>query len=113
MPITVKVDVYSYGIMLLELVCCRKNFEQEIEDERKKILSDWAYDCCNEGTLDLLLAEDDEEMADDMRRFEKLVKIAMWCIQEDPELRPQMKRVVHMLEGSAQVPPPPNPVSVI
>ncbi|XP_047961569.1 G-type lectin S-receptor-like serine/threonine-protein kinase LECRK3 [Salvia hispanica] len=107
MPITVKVDVYSYGVLLLELLCCRKNFDPDIEGERR-ILSDWAYDCCCDGTVEEMVVED-EEMRDDMMRFEKMVKIAMWCIQEDPELRPQMKRVVHMLEGSAQVPPPPDP----
>ncbi|KAL1550354.1 G-type lectin S-receptor-like serine/threonine-protein kinase LECRK3 [Salvia divinorum] len=111
MPITVKVDVYSYGVLLLELLCCRKNFEPDVEDERR-ILSDWAYDCCCDGTVAEMVVElEDEEMRDDIMRFERMVKIGMWCIQEDPELRPQMKRVVHMLEGSAQVPPPPDPSS--
>jgi len=27
LPVTTKVDTYSFGILLLELVCCRKNFE--------------------------------------------------------------------------------------
>ncbi|XP_057776756.1 G-type lectin S-receptor-like serine/threonine-protein kinase LECRK1 [Salvia miltiorrhiza] len=112
MPITVKVDVYSYGIMLLELVCCRKNFDPDVEDQRRQILSDWAYDCCCDGAVEEMLVE--EEMRDDdIKRFEKMVRIAMWCVQEDPELRPQMKRVVHMLEGSAEVPPPPDPASFV
>ncbi|KAL1550353.1 G-type lectin S-receptor-like serine/threonine-protein kinase LECRK3 [Salvia divinorum] len=101
----------SYGVLLLELLCCRKNFEPDVEDERR-ILSDWAYDCCCDGTVAEMVVElEDEEMRDDIMRFERMVKIGMWCIQEDPELRPQMKRVVHMLEGSAQVPPPPDPSS--
>ncbi|XP_057774895.1 G-type lectin S-receptor-like serine/threonine-protein kinase LECRK1 [Salvia miltiorrhiza] len=111
-PITVKVDVYSYGIMLLELVCCRKNFDPDVEDQRRQILSDWAYDCCCDGAVEEMLVE--EEMRDDdIKRFEKMVRIAMWCVQEDPELRPQMKRVVHMLEGSAEVPSPPDPASFV
>ncbi|GAB4856087.1 G-type lectin S-receptor-like serine/threonine-protein kinase LRK4 [Ancistrocladus abbreviatus] len=32
LPITVKVDVYSYGILLLELVCCRKCLELEADE---------------------------------------------------------------------------------
>ncbi|XP_062083456.1 G-type lectin S-receptor-like serine/threonine-protein kinase LECRK1 [Humulus lupulus] len=43
MPVTAKVDVYSYGILLLELVCCRKNFEEEAEEEIQMVLADWAY----------------------------------------------------------------------
>ncbi|GLT82260.1 hypothetical protein SLE2022_401440 [Rubroshorea leprosula] len=49
MPVTVKVDVYSFGILLLELICCRKHYEKDEEDEDKRILADWAY------VLELLL----------------------------------------------------------
>ena len=41
LPITVKVDVYSFGILLLmKMIGCRKNFEMEIEHEDEMILSD-------------------------------------------------------------------------
>lgn len=112
MPITTKVDVYSFGILLLELVCCRKNIELDVEDEKEVILSDWAYDCHDEGKIHLLIV-DDEEAQDDFKRVEKFVSIGLWCIQEDPSLRPNMKRVVQMLEGSVLVSVPPNPSSFI
>ncbi|KAK6144011.1 hypothetical protein DH2020_020831 [Rehmannia glutinosa] len=112
MPITVKVDVYSFGILLLELLCCRKNYEADVENECEVILADWAYDCYKEGKLSSLVA-DDEEAIDDIKRFEKFVMTAIWCIQEDPALRPHMKRVMHMLEGSVEVPAPPDPTSFI
>ncbi|KAI5675228.1 hypothetical protein M9H77_06178 [Catharanthus roseus] len=110
MPVTVKVDVYSFGILLLELVCCRKNVETEMKDEKQVILSEWAYDCYEEGKVHLLIAFD-EEAQDDFKRVGNFVMIAIWCIQEEPSLRPSMKRVVQMLEGSVQVsvPPYPNP----
>ncbi|XP_073157418.1 G-type lectin S-receptor-like serine/threonine-protein kinase LECRK3 [Henckelia pumila] len=109
MPITVKVDVYSFGILLLELICCRRNVEKGVAEE---ILSDWAYDCYKDGTLHLLVANDEETMKD-IKRFKKFVMVAIWCIQEDPSLRPNMKRVLHMLEGSIEVPLPPDPESFI
>ena len=55
MHVTVKVDVYSYGILLLELICYRKNFEAETEDETQMILADWAYDCYEGGKLEFLV----------------------------------------------------------
>ncbi|KAK4608243.1 hypothetical protein RGQ29_001873 [Quercus rubra] len=112
MPVTVKVDVYSFGILLLELICCRKSFEAEAQDEDRMILADWAYDCYKERKLDLLV-ENDEEAIDDVKRVESYVMIAIWCIQEDPSLRPTMKKVVQMMEGAVEVSFPPSPSSFI
>ncbi|XP_028795198.1 G-type lectin S-receptor-like serine/threonine-protein kinase LECRK3 [Neltuma alba] len=106
-PITLKVDVYSFGVLLLELICCRKNFDMNVEDEHKMILIDWAYDCFHYRRLDLLV-EDDEEAQMDMKRAEEYVKISIWCIQENPSIRPTMKQIVQMLEGVMDVSNPPD-----
>jgi hypothetical protein len=111
MPVTIKVDVYSFGILLLELICCRKNFDAK-EQEDLMILADWAYDCFKDMKLELLVAND-EEAIHDMKRVEKYVMIAIWCIQEDPSLRPTMKKVVQMMEGAVEVSVPPGPSSFI
>ncbi|KAM3730934.1 hypothetical protein ACB098_12G124200 [Castanea mollissima] len=110
MPVTIKVDVYSFGILLLELICCRKSFEAEAKDEDQMILADWAYDCYKDEKLELLV-ENDEEAKTDMKRVKKYVMIAIWCIQEDPSLRPTMKKVVQMMEGAVEVSVPPGPSS--
>ncbi|AET01341.2 somatic embryogenesis receptor-like kinase, putative [Medicago truncatula] len=68
------------------------------ENEYKAILTEWAYDCYKEGILDPLV-EGDNEALKDKENLEKLVKIAIWCVQEDPYLRPTMRNVIHMLEG--------------
>ncbi|KAJ6387816.1 hypothetical protein OIU77_026394 [Salix suchowensis] len=112
LPVTTKVDTYSFGILLLELVCCRKNFEINAREEHQTVLADWACDCFKEGKLNLLVEEDEEAM-EDMKRVERFVMVAIWCIQEDPSLRPAMKKVVQMLEGGVQVSVPPDPSSFI
>ncbi|KAK6925597.1 Bulb-type lectin domain [Dillenia turbinata] len=111
MPITVKVDVYSFGVLLLELICCRKNFEQEAEDGNM-VLTDWAFDCYKAGNFKVLV-EDDEEARHDMVQVKRFVMIAIWCIQDDPSMRPTMKVVTQMLEGAFEVPTPPDPTSFI
>lgn len=70
----------------------------------------WACDCYRNGRLDLLVESDIEAMMD-MRRVEKFVRVAIWCIQEDPSLRPSMEKVTQMLKGSVDVPVPPDPSS--
>ncbi|CAK7331809.1 unnamed protein product [Dovyalis caffra] len=112
MPITAKVDVYSYGVMLLEIICCRKSLEMESKNEEEIILADWAYDCYKGRKLEQLV-KDDEEAKNDTKRLERLAMVAIWCIQEDPSLRPSMRTVTQMLEGIVQVslPPCPSPFS--
>ncbi|KAJ6340938.1 hypothetical protein OIU78_009167 [Salix suchowensis] len=105
--ITAKVDVYSFGVVLLEIICCRKCVDSEESGERA-ILTDWAYDCYQAGMMHALV-ENDEEALDDMEKFERFVMVAVWCIQEDPNLRPTMKMVMLMLEGIIQVDVPPCP----
>lgn len=44
-----------------------------------------------------------------MNKVERFVMVAIWCIQEDPAVRPTMKKVMLMLEGIVQVSVPPSP----
>ncbi|KAL6269341.1 hypothetical protein ACE6H2_026252 [Prunus campanulata] len=108
LPITVKVDVYSYGILLLEIIFCRKHFEAVADNEDEMILVDWAYDCYTQKKLHRLFENDDEKI-NDINEMEKYVMIAIWCIQEDPSVRLTMKKVTLMLEGTVEVSTPPPP----
>ncbi|XP_077222719.1 G-type lectin S-receptor-like serine/threonine-protein kinase LECRK2 isoform X2 [Tasmannia lanceolata] len=105
-PISVKADVYSYGIVLLELVCCRRNLELDVADE-EIILTEWVYSCFIRGELGKLLGSEEVEK----RMLERLVKVGLWCIQNEPNFRPSMKNVILMLEGNTDVPIPPFPAS--
>ncbi|KAI0522886.1 hypothetical protein KFK09_005275 [Dendrobium nobile] len=111
-PITSKVDVYSFGVVLLEIVCCRKNVEKDFVDDERIILTDWAYDCYTETKLEVLVQYDADAITDH-RRLERFVAVAIWCIQEEPSMRPSMKKVLQMLEGAVEVPIPPDPSSFI
>ncbi|XP_027934275.1 G-type lectin S-receptor-like serine/threonine-protein kinase RLK1 [Vigna unguiculata] len=107
-PITTKVDVYSFGVLLLEIICCRRNVDDKFEIDEKSILTDWAYDCYRNGRIDILV-ENDDEAINDINKLERFVMVAIWCLQEDPSLRPTMKKVMLMLEGIAPVTIPPSP----
>ncbi|KAL3747771.1 hypothetical protein ACJRO7_016561 [Eucalyptus globulus] len=110
MPISSKVDVYSFGILLVELICCRKNYKPEVEIEAQIVLVDWACDCYHNRSVPKLV-ESDEEASSDIKRVRRFVMTALWCIQEDPALRPTMKKITQMLEGAVEVPIPPVPSS--
>ncbi|XP_059431455.1 G-type lectin S-receptor-like serine/threonine-protein kinase LECRK2 [Corylus avellana] len=108
LPITVKADVYSYDIVLLEIICCRKNVDWNLP-KKEAILEEWAYHCFETNEITKLLG--DEKV--DKKQAEIMVKLGIWYIQDEPSLRPSMKKVLIMLEGTIDIPIPPSLASFL
>ncbi|KAH7861604.1 hypothetical protein Vadar_028285 [Vaccinium darrowii] len=49
----------------------------------------------------------------DKRKLERMVKVALWCIQDEPSLRPSMKKVLLIMEGTVDIPSPLSPTSFL
>ncbi|KAL0003926.1 hypothetical protein SO802_011487 [Lithocarpus litseifolius] len=102
-----KSDVYSYGMMVLEIVAGRKNIDVEVSHTSEIYFPHYVYEHLEGGKdlrLDGITNEEEEEIA------RKMILISLWCIQTIPSNRPSMTKVVEMLEGSLQsLPMPPNP----
>lgn len=105
--ITVKSDVYSFGVVVLEIVCCRSNFEVNVSTADVVLLSTWVYNCFIAKELNKLVGEDEEV---DLRTLETMVRVGLLCIQDEPNLRPSMKNVILMLEGTMEIPVVPFPI---
>ncbi|KEH38797.1 putative protein kinase RLK-Pelle-SD-2b family [Medicago truncatula] len=105
--ISEKSDVYSYGMVLLEIIAGRKNYDPN-ETSEKFNFPRFAFKMMEEGKMrDIIDSEmkiDDEN--DD--RVHCAINVALWCIQEDMSMRPSMTKVVQMLEGLCTVPKPPK-----
>eukprot|EP01018_Ginkgo_biloba_P005160 Gb_13665 [translate_table: standard] len=105
-----KTDVYSYGMLLLEIVGGRKNCHSPsdgVEDPSDQSLYFPAYALqMSEQGRYVELADPRLEGRVCSEGVEKLVKIALCCVQEDLNLRPSMSKVVHMLEGNVGVEEP-------
>ncbi|KAL9462330.1 hypothetical protein AB3S75_000354 [Citrus x aurantiifolia] len=108
LPITVKADIYSFGVVLLEIICLRRCLDQNLPEDQV-ILKEWVYQYFEGGNLSQLV--EGEEV--DQRQLERIIKVALWCILDEPSLRPSMKKVLLMLEGSVEIPIPPNPTSFL
>ncbi|CAH1421404.1 unnamed protein product [Lactuca virosa] len=100
-----KSDVYSYGMMVLEMTGARKKNKSNTTSMSEAYFPDWIYKKVETGDnlgVDGVTTEEEEELA------RKLVMVSLWCIQSDPSDRPSISKVVEMLEGSfqsLQVPP--------
>ncbi|XP_031491897.1 G-type lectin S-receptor-like serine/threonine-protein kinase At5g35370 [Nymphaea colorata] len=97
--ISEKTDVYSYGMVLLEIIRGRKNCSAaEDEGEANVYFPMYALDMHEQGRyLELV----DPRLADKVKseEVERMVKVALCCVQEEPWLRPSMGTVVGMLDG--------------
>ncbi|KAJ6333832.1 hypothetical protein OIU77_009672 [Salix suchowensis] len=101
--ITVKVDVYSFGIVLLEIVCARKNFDQSQPESESHLLRMLQEKAGEDRLIDIVKNLDDQYMPSDREEIIRMIKIAAWCLQDDPERRPLMSTVVKVLEGVMEV----------
>lgn len=110
LPITSKCDVYSYGMVLLEIVSGRRNFEVSASTDGKKF-SAWAYWEYEKGNVEAIVDKRLEEV--DIEQVVRAIEVSFWCIQEQPSQRPMMGKVVQMLEGVIGVERPPAPKMVV
>ncbi|KAL1560737.1 non-specific serine/threonine protein kinase [Salvia divinorum] len=106
-----KADVYSYGMMLFELVSGRRNSENS-DDGTVKFFPSWAANAAVNGGDLLGLLDPVLDRNADVEQVLKICKIGCWCIQDDDNTRPSMGQVVQILEGLLDVNPPPIPRSL-
>ncbi|PKI72674.1 hypothetical protein CRG98_006925 [Punica granatum] len=104
-PISEKSDVYSYGMVLLEIIGGRKNYDPK-ESPEKAHFPSYAFKMLEEGKATEIV-DPRMEVAESDERVIASIKVALWCIQDEMYLRPPMTRVVQMLEGLCDVPQPP------
>ncbi|PHT99082.1 G-type lectin S-receptor-like serine/threonine-protein kinase SD2-5 [Capsicum chinense] len=103
--ISEKSDVFSYGMVLLEIIGGRKNYDPS-ESSEKSHFPSYAFKMMEEGKLKDLI-DRNLKVEEEDERVSAAIKVALWCIQDDTSLRPSMAKVVQMLEGLCHVPSPP------
>uniref|UniRef100_F6HWG2 Protein kinase domain-containing protein n=2 Tax=Vitis vinifera TaxID=29760 RepID=F6HWG2_VITVI len=104
--VSFKADVYSFGMLLLEMVGKRKNVNTFAEHSSQMYFTSWIYNRYDQ--------EEDMKMGDateDEKRYvRKMVIVALWCIQMKPIDRPSMSQALEMLEGEVELSKmPPKP----
>lgn len=110
-PITVKADVYSYGMLLLEIIGGRRNLDMSF-DTHDFFYPGWAFKEMTKGTP---IKVADRRLKGSVHEEEliRALKVAFWCIQDEVFMRPTMGEVVRMLDGSMEISAPPMPQTVL
>ncbi|XP_044964317.1 G-type lectin S-receptor-like serine/threonine-protein kinase At1g34300 [Hordeum vulgare subsp. vulgare] len=103
-----KCDVYSFGILLFEILGRRRNFD-EAAPESRQWFPKLAWTKYESGELMEVVESCDGAGEQDEKTTRRMCEVAFWCVQQQPEARPPMGVVVKMLEGEMDIAPPANP----
>ncbi|KAF6981743.1 hypothetical protein CFC21_000201 [Triticum aestivum] len=114
--ITPKIDVYGFGMVLLEIISGRRNSPIEIPYNTRS--SSTRYQNVVEyfpvQAISKLHGGDVKSLVDpqldgdfNLEEAERVCKVACWCIQDNEFDRPTMGEVVRILEGLQEINMPP------
>ncbi|KAL3526076.1 hypothetical protein ACH5RR_014448 [Cinchona calisaya] len=104
--LTEKADVYSFGILVLEIVCGRKN-NACVEESGSLLQTVWKF-----YKMDKLIESVDSSLKGDFPTLEafSVLKIGLLCTQASASSRPSMDEVVKMLtDSNCRIPEPNQP----
>ncbi|KAB2634797.1 receptor-like protein kinase [Pyrus ussuriensis x Pyrus communis] len=96
--VSYKADVYSFGMLLMEMASRRKNLNAMVEQSSQIYFPLWVHDQYVVGNdLDM-----DNVTEEEKKVIRKMIIAALWCIQLKPSDRPTMSKVIEMLRGDVE-----------
>ncbi|GKV34558.1 hypothetical protein SLEP1_g42921 [Rubroshorea leprosula] len=100
---TVETDVYSFGVLLMEVVCGRKPEQQIEEDTYDSSIVNWIWDLYKKGRI-VDVADPRMEGKFQKEEMERVLILGLACCHPNPNYRPSMKIVLQVLTGEVEPP---------
>ncbi|KAI8548192.1 hypothetical protein RHMOL_Rhmol07G0253700 [Rhododendron molle] len=104
---SVKSDVFSFGVLVLEILSGQKNNSFRNGENVEDLLS-YAWKTWREGTASNLIDPTLRANSGSMREMIRCIHIGLLCVQENVAERPSMASVVLMLSSSSLSLPAPS-----
>ncbi|CAI9304243.1 unnamed protein product [Lactuca saligna] len=103
-------DVFSFGVVALEIACGRKPIMYMAQENQIQLV-EWVWEIYGARTLleavDPRLGSEYEE-----EEIKRLMIVGLWCAQPDPDLRPSMRHVIQALNSEDSLPILPSKMPV-
>ncbi|KAH6827464.1 hypothetical protein C2S53_002501 [Perilla frutescens var. hirtella] len=102
-------DIYSFGIVLLEIACGRRPIDHRNLLDRV-VLVEWVWSLYGGGQL--LDAADPklDSSEHDVGKIECLMVVGLWCVHPDSSQRPSIRQVIQVLNFEVPLPDLPQAI---
>lgn len=96
-----KIDVYAFGIVLLELLSGRKPIDNDCPKGQESLVM-WAKPILKDNNISQLL---DPQLGSgyNSHKIENMILAANLCIRREPIMRPQISLILKLLQGDQEV----------
>ncbi|XP_023740536.1 cold-responsive protein kinase 1 isoform X2 [Lactuca sativa] len=97
-----KADIYSFGVLVLEIISCRKNTDLTLPSEMQ-YLPEYAWKLYERSKLIDLIDSRMQKDGFSVKDVMKTVHMALLCLQSHPNIRPAMSEIVAMLTWKVEM----------
>ncbi|GMJ02294.1 L-type lectin receptor kinase S.5 [Hibiscus trionum] len=104
---TIETDVYSFGVLVLEVVCGRNPGNQSEQKNYNNSIVNWLWEFYKNGKI---TAAVDSRMEAELveKEAERVLVLGLACCHPNPHYRPCMRSVLQVLSGEADPPEVPK-----
>lgn len=99
---SMKTDVFSFGVVALEVACGRRAIEKDVPSGNNNLV-DWVWSLHSGGKL-LEAADASLEGEFDEEEMKRMLLLGLSCSQPDSIARPTMRKVMQILGAEAPLP---------